>query len=171
MEKIHSIQPGAIASLFRSLEKEISLCEELVAVLDREKAALIAMEMQELIRLSDLKQNLTKRISQQDECLRESIVDLVNNADGQVVKLSAIVPAIGDDEAADLAKYREKLASLRFKIEDRNLVNRRFAEETLSYIGDAISMITGAIVEHTSYESRGNNRAATPAPAMISREV
>ncbi len=171
MGKIHNIKPGATASLFRSLEKEISLCEELVAVLESEKAALIAMEMQELIRLSDLKQSLTERISQQDECLRELIMELIEAPGSRVVKLSAIEPAIGDEDAVILSKYREKLASLRFQIEDKNLVNRRFAEETLEYIGDAISMITGAIAEHTSYESRGNTRPTAPGPAMISREV
>lgn len=171
MENIHNIQPVAIASLFGSLEKEISLCEELVIVLETEKAALINMEMQELIRLSGLKENLTERISQQDESLREAIMRLVDNSDGTVVKLLALEPVFDDDTAVTLRSYREKLASLRFQIEDRNLVNRRFAEDTLQYIGDAISMITGAIAEHTSYESRGNTRPLTPGPSMISREV
>lgn len=171
MEQIHNIKSGATTSLFRALEKEISLCEELVTVLEKEKSALIDMEMQQLIGLSGLKQSLTERISRQDECIRESIMTLVDEPDGTVVKLSAVEPVIGDNDAEVLRKYREKLASLRFQIEDRNLVNRRFAEESLQYIGDAISMITGAIAEHTSYESRGNNRPSTPGPALISREV
>ncbi|MBU0479528.1 MAG: flagellar protein FlgN [Proteobacteria bacterium] len=171
MEKLHEAKPGVVAALFASLEKEIALCEELVTVLDIEKAALIAMNMQELIRLSGLKQNLAERISRQDEYLRETIVRLVEDSDGRVYKLSALEPVIADDEAASLRRYREKLSSLRFKIEDRNLVNRRFAEETMKYIGDAISMITGAIAEHTAYQSRGNHSPSTPRPALISREV
>ncbi|MBU0675098.1 MAG: flagellar protein FlgN [Proteobacteria bacterium] len=164
-------QEETMARVFEWLKREVALCREMVELLNAERAALVAMDMEKLIGFSITKKNLAIRISRLDEGLQEVAQKLAGEAEGQVVKLACLEPMVSPDEVDRLRQFRSTLAELRFEIGDRNLVNRRFAEETLGYIGDAIRMITGAIADHTSYEGRGGMRKTALAAKMISTEV
>lgn len=172
MEQMQTrIPTTAVQKIFDILEQEIRFSEELLRILNAEQAALTAMDLQSLVKNSRLKEAQLKKIQQYDAALQETAIRLTRLPEGKIVKIADLKPFITDVDAIKLEDYRDKLEALRQDVLDRNHINKQFANDTLGYLGDAISLITGAIRDQTSYGARGVARAGSSGPRLISREV
>ena len=60
--------------------------------------------------------------------------------------------------------------SKRRAIEEQSDINKRLTRDSLSYLDDAISLITGAIAG-AGYDATGFSQTSCVSPALISREV
>jgi len=160
------------AKFFEALEQEILLSQDMLAILNEEQKALVAMDMQALIRLSGKKENRLSRIQALDSLLADLTAELRPEAHDKTAKLAALIPLLNPEEGAKLDQYRKKLAGLREDILSRNQINRHFAEDVKTYLNDAISLITSGIADRPMYGLPGRSRKPSlNQPSLISRAV
>ncbi len=157
------------------LKRQISISANFLAILEAEKNALVNMEMSSLISLTRLKERELSKMAQLDHSLQEIAAQVVSTDSGradEVIKLVELVPFMSRKQAFTLKKLRDQLASLRENIASNNLINKRFASDTLGYINDAISLICNDVTSETAYNiGRRQLASGSPAPALVSREV
>ncbi|HEX9716048.1 MAG TPA: flagellar export chaperone FlgN [Desulfurivibrionaceae bacterium] len=155
------------ARFFETLEQEVLLSQDMLAILNEEEKALVAMDMQALIRLSGKKENRLTRIQALDSLLTEMSEKILPGA-----KLSSLIPLLNPEEGEKLRQYRKNLTRLREEILGRNQVNSHFAADVKTYLNDAILLITSGIAERPMYGLTGISRKPSLSqPSLISREV
>jgi hypothetical protein len=88
-----------------------------------------------------------------------------------MIKLAELIPFMTREQTLAVKKYRDQLAGLREKISSNNLINKRFASDTLGYLNDAISLICGEVTNDRLYSMRGRQQRKNSAPSLVSREV
>ena len=160
------------ARFFEALEQEVLLSQDMLAILHEEEKALVAMDMQALIRLSSKKENRLSRIQGLDSLLTEMAGELRPEATGKAPRLGALIPLLRAEEGEKLDHYRKQLARLREEILSRNQINKHFAADVKSYLNDAISLITSGIAERPLYGLTGRSRKPSlNPPSLISREA
>ena len=157
---------------FETLEQEVLLSQDMLAILNEEQKALVAMDMQALIRLSSKKENRLNRIQALDALLVEMTGEILPEAAAKTAKLSALIPLLNSEEGEKLDQYRKKLVWLREEILSRNQVNHHFAADVKKYLDDAITLITSGIADRPMYGLTGLRRKPSlNQPSLISREV
>ncbi len=157
--------------IFDLLEREVQLSQEMLSLLESEKNALAAMDMQSLVSLSRKKVGQLTTMQAVDESLQETARQITDLPAGKPVKLENLASLATGEDMDRLKAYRKKLTQLREEILGRNMVNKHFAEDTKSYLNDAISLITSAVAERPMYGTKGVGKPSTKQPALISREV
>ncbi len=160
------------ARFFETLEQEVLLSLDMLAILSEEQKALVAMDIQALIRLSGKKENRLSRIQALDSLLTDMTAEFRPATQGKTAKLGALIPLLNPEEGEKLGQYRKKLTGLREDILRRNQINGHFAEDVKTYLNDAISLITSGIADRPMYGLTGRNRKPSLSqPSLISREV
>jgi len=162
------INPAKLTELF---ERQIVLGEELLHLLGEEKTALIEMDMQALLSLSQKKEHQLLRLKNLDEALREESRRLWPDSNEKIIRLAALSPFVSEEENERLTSYRDRLAKLRNSIDEKNLFNKQFAEDTGKYLNDAIRLITSAVGERPIYSTKGAHKQFAPRANLLSREV
>ncbi|MCX5865300.1 MAG: flagellar protein FlgN [Deltaproteobacteria bacterium] len=160
------------ANFFETLEQEVLLSQDMLAILSEEQKALVAMDMQDLIRLSGKKENRLSRIQALDSLLANLTAEFSPETTGKPARLAALIPLLNPEEGGKIAQYRNKLTGLREDILRRNQINGHFAEDVKTYLNDAISLITSGIADRPMYGLP--NRSRKPSlnqPSLISRAV
>lgn len=174
-----------IQELFDGFHCNLKLSQDILKVLEAESEALKKMDTSSLLRLSKEKSMLLAKTHYLDSTLKKAVSDLARKtalknppppktaaalAAGRISSLTSILPA---GKAAVVIRYQEKLKALRQKIQERNFINKRFIEDTMGYLGDAISLLTGPT--HTPNKTYGYNGrppvCGRSVPSMLSREV
>ncbi len=164
-------EKGALDSLFEILGSEENLSNELLNLLDQEQTALTAVDLKGLISLSQKKNKLAVQIHNLDETIQHVAKKMLGEDDRNIVKLSSLESKVDTAEAGKLKGFRQRLNDLRRKIHDCNMINKKFAEDTLGYINDGISMISGAVAAEGEYQGRVGLNRASNGPVLINREV
>ncbi|MDH3392477.1 MAG: flagellar protein FlgN [Desulfobulbaceae bacterium] len=162
------INPTKLIELFK---KQIILGEEFLQILAEEKTALIEMDMSALMKLSQKKENQLTRLKNLDDALQEESRRLWPDTQEKIIRLAALSPFISEAENKLLTGYRDRLAELRATIDEKNLFNRRFAEDTGKYLNDAIQLISNAVAEHSTYSTNGMPKQNASQANLLSREV
>lgn len=155
------------------LKRQIAISSGFVSLLQAEKEALINMDTASLITLTRRKEQELTKIAQLDHSLQEVAGQVVSRTDDdkRSIKLAELIPFMTREQTLQVKKFRDQLAVLREKISTNNLINKRFASDTLGYINDAITLICGEIVSVPLYSTRGRRHQGNTAPALVSREV
>ena len=157
---------------FEALDQEVLLSQDMLAILGEEQKALVAMDMQSLLRLSAKKENRLSRIQGLDSLLADLAREICPGAPGTTAKLAALIPLLNPEEGGKLAQYRKKLTGLREDILSRNQINKHFAADVKTYLNDAITLITSGIADRPMYGLTGLSRKPSlNQPSLISREV
>ncbi len=166
-------EPGILSLIFDIVKRQISISADFLILLESEKQALIEMNMSAIIALTQHKENELAKMAQLDHSLQEVARQICDNnsIDDRIVNLVELIPFINKEQTVKMKKYRDQLADLREKIIDNNLINKRFAGDTLGYINDAISLICSDISSDRLYSTHGLQQAMSAAPALVSREV
>ncbi|MGV1100154.1 flagellar export chaperone FlgN [Thiovibrio sp. JS02] len=160
------------AKFYEILKEEIFLSEEMLRILSQEKEALVKMEMQTLLSLSGKKAALVSRLQALDAGLQESARAFTGASGDTVIRLRSLGSRLDAEEARSLEQYRLRLVELREEILARNIVNKRFSEETRRFLNDAISTITSTVAERPMYgRGKGFAKPSLHQPSFISREV
>ena len=157
---------------FETLEQEVILSQDMLAILNEEQKALVSMDMQALLRLSAIKENRLSRIQALDVTLAGLAREVSPEASGKMARLAALIPLLNQEDGNKLAQYRKKLTKLREDILKHNLINKHFAADVRTYLDDAISLISNGIAERPMYGHTGLSRKPSlNQPSFISREV
>lgn len=173
-----------VQELFENLQVNMKLSEDVLNILEDEAVSLKEMDTAKLLRISKQKGNLFIKMQYIDNSIEQSIAQLEKtisaasqspgpgNTPQPIGKLGRLAKILPSDKAQTVYRYKDTLFKLRQKIADRNLVNKRFTEDTLGFLGEAISMITGpARATNTTYSYSGISQPSSSLPSMISREV
>ncbi len=161
--------------IFDIIKRQISISTNFLSLLEAEKTALVNVDMNSLISLTRLKERELSKMAQLDHSLQEVAGQVVVRDSGRtdkVIKLIELIPFMSREQAFTMKKLRDQLSDLREKITANNLINKRFASDTLGYINDAISLICNEITSEPVYTIPGRQLSgSSPAPALVSREV
>ena len=172
-----------VQELFEGLRVNLKLTQDILKVLEDEGKALVDMDTQRLFRLSKEKSNLLAKIQFIDDSLTKTLSKLgAENNDQKNVqygsfalpsvnKLSGLSHLLPKSTLIELNKYKLKIVRLRQEIQDRNLVNKKFTEDTLGYLSDAVSLITAPAQEKITYSSSAMPPFKSRLPSLISKEV
>jgi flagellar biosynthesis/type III secretory pathway chaperone len=163
MIQTNSPTPPAEQDVLEGLALGLTLSRELLASLQEESIALRTMDTQGLFRISRQKETLLAKIHYLDDSLRPALT-----AGGNAQSTPAHTP----EQTQLINQYRAKIKATRQEIQARNLINKRFTEDTLGYLSDAIALITRpAEADHTyRIPGRSQPRGKT-LPSYISRGV
>ncbi|MEW6289079.1 MAG: flagellar protein FlgN [Thermodesulfobacteriota bacterium] len=156
------------------LKRQIAISAGFLAILEEEKHALINMDVASLISLTRKKESELAKIAQLDHSLQEvarRVVTTNPHNDKKMIKLAELIPFMTREQTLAVKQYRDQLAALREKISSNNLINKRFASDTLGYLNDAISLICGEIAGDRLYSMRGRQQRKNSVASLVSREV
>lgn len=161
MQTTTDSKPLTDQDLMEGLAVNLKLSQDLLAALHEENAALKAMDTQGLFRISRQKDTLLAKIHYIDDSLRSTLAAQHTNPAGQTA-----------DRTRLIGQYQEKINAMRQEIQARNLINKRFTEDTLSYLSEAIALITQPAQSDHIYRIPGRSQArGRTQPSLISREV
>ncbi|MEW6220149.1 MAG: flagellar protein FlgN [Thermodesulfobacteriota bacterium] len=159
------------ARLFDLLDQEEAQYRRLLEILQAEQTALLAMSMEGVIKTSKQKESQLLKIRLLDDSLQELARGLARPGQDGPVTLSGLAAAAGGDEGDRLRRHRRALLAAKDEIVQQNGLNKRFIEDTLGYLGDAIAILTTPAAPPSVYGQRGRVRTAAQTPTRISREV
>ena len=163
---------NSVQNIVDILEQEEKLWLDLQRLIDQERQALTDMNVDMLMAISRGKAVLTEKLVKKEEALQAEAGALINAGPGENVKLEDLLLHVDDKNlAGKMSDRRSRLAAIRRRVLDENIINRKFAEDTLGYLNDGIAMIMRS-GDNSDLYKRGNSRPQVHAgPAMISREV
>ena len=159
------------ATMLDNLEKQMQLCKGFLCLLQEEHKALVAMDVDGLMRFSRKKEELLQHIHQLDDSIRDTTMEIARDRNSDSKTLTEIIPLLSGRTAETFDIFRKKLGAVREEILMRNLINKRFTEDTLNFLNDAISLITSGHHKHSVYAGHGPAPSKNRTAAMVSKEV
>lgn len=172
METDQALTKNSLTETMHSnLEKQMQLCRGFLCLLKEEQNALVSMDLQALMRYSRKKEELLHHIHNLDNSIQETTVEMAQEYQSKSRTLTELLPLIPKEKACELNNFRKKLFTIREEIQTRNMVNKQFTEDTLSYISDAIDLITGSDEHQSIYAAQQTSHKKTCDPTLLSREV
>lgn len=158
--------------LFEILEHETRLYKEMLELLQDERHALVDAKVEVLIRLAQKKENQMLKIRLADESFQEMARSFAEDPLSKVISISSLVALTSHADGERLQEYLKTLSEMREQILDMNIFNKRFTEDVLRYLNDAITLIMGASAPSAPvYGMRGLAQQKTNIPTRISAEV
>jgi len=158
--------------LHEALREETLLAGEILALMEREKDALVRMDMQAIMDLSIRKEAQVARMQGLDEQVRQIAASFLGSPADAPARLRDLLACLDREEGALLEQQRLRLAGLREQILERTLVHRNFVEESRTFFNDAIATVMSSVAERPMY---GRNKAfgkpSMAQPSFVSREV
>ncbi len=174
-------------NIFEGLRINMKLSEDLLSALDEEGAAIRAMDTAALFRLSQRKEELLAKIVYIDNSLTEMVADLAGiagnatapaaaNSSGRpapLARLGELTGVLSAEQRDFLGSYKKTMRRLRLAIIEKNALNKRFTQDTLDCIGEAIALISRPVPANEKYAvpPGGGRPRDIMQPAFISREV
>lgn len=148
-------------AILEGLAVNLKLSQELLAALQEESTTLRTLDTQGLFRLSNQKDTLLAKILYLDDALKTSLT-----------QQDPDTPILTSEQFRIAGQYKERINGIRQEIQARNRINKRFTEDTLGYLSDAIALISRAPEEENTYRIPGRSQArGRSMPSYISREV
>lgn len=157
--------------LFELLDHEVKLYGELLQILHEEQRVLVEMDIETLISLSKKKENQLLKIRLLDESLQEMMKSLSGYTQAKTMGLSALAAFSTPADAVRINNCLNLLSKTRDSILELNVLNKRFIEDTLGYLNDAIFLLTGAAMTQSVYGARGLPQQRVSGPMRINAEV
>jgi len=171
--------------VLENLSLNVKLSQDLLALLDNENTALRAMDTKELHKISKQKSTLIAKIQFLDDSLKNHITDdkyaplqetPVADSSQPTFSETSSIPGLIDllppDRKEAAKQCKEKLSKTRHDILFKNYINKKFTQDTLGHLSDAIALFTQPVVKQNTYNAPGNrakNRSSLP--QLLSREV
>lgn len=156
MNTENTMQTGK-QDIVEGLSVSLKLGQDLLALVREEGVALLAMDTQELFRLSRQKTTLLAKIHYLDDALHR----LLEGDQAQVRERAQVI-----------AQYKKRINEVRAEVLLKNMSNKRLTEDTLGYLNDAIALMTRPDPNETVYRVPGRSQARSKnLPSYISRAV
>jgi hypothetical protein len=166
---------GYIPRLRELLLAQVKLSTDFCGLLEKEKKALVKMDIPLLAELVSKKDRELARIQRLDENIQEisSRITLKDRKKKNVStsKLLDTIPFLSAAGQEMVLMYQKKLSLLRNNILTANHVNQKFAHDTLGHINDAVSFICNGIAADPTYTTTSQEQKIKSIPALLSREV
>lgn len=162
--------------LFNLLEQYLGLYENLGRLLDRERTALIDLDLDRLQRMTKIKETEVLKVKLLLPALTKAIQGsalVLGLPSEPLPALASLAGAAPEPWSSRLNRTGLTLARLKRNAARNNEANHRFVQEALDMISGSISMLTGAaLVPNGGYLSNGQHtNSANCGPMKLSREV
>ena len=172
METAQALNKNSLTeTMHTNLEKQMQLCRGFLCLLKEEQNALVSMDLQSLMRYSRKKEELLHHIHNLDNSIQETTLEFAQEYKSNTRTLKELLPLLPKEKADEINSFRKKLFEIREEIQTRNMVNKQFTEDTLTYISDAIDLITGTGEDPSVYAAQKASHKKTCDPTLLSREV
>jgi hypothetical protein len=160
---------GQIRSL---VEQEAASHEALLHTLEEEWSCLRNHDPLSLASLLPTKEALLQEIRKIRTALQELLPAPSRNPDARSIDsaLRNLAGLLDPAEAKRIKQCQETTGRLRKQIHYLNDRNKRFLQETVNFITDLFSLVTGTVHEEVSYAREGKTRRGM-SPSLVSREV
>jgi len=161
------------SGIFDLIDREFSLCRDLLSILAQEQAAVVALDMSNLVALSRRKAEQIELVREVDEQLRLQVEQLTGLPAANAVRLSDLAAMARGEEKARLDRQRRELVALRQEIAAKSVINHHFVEDTKRHLREAITLLTSSVSEQRpNYGKPGQaNRRNSGQPSLISRAI
>ena len=146
--------------------------QQVIAIIQQERDAITGMDTSTLIRLTNAKEEAFAALQGLDDELRDILAHLEDGDRRSAVKLSMLDPYFPGQMQKRFRALRKEWTARREEVLAGNVVNRKFIQETLSFLGDAIALFAGGDRrQNEGYKAAGTPNRVPVAPCVISREV
>jgi len=131
--------------------QKIMLYDELRRYLNEERAHLINIDMEKLWLISRQKEEICKRIA---STRQEIIASVYPKKDQKLYNLNEIMSLVPHDRRSEFQKLHLRLIKLKSEIEGIRKENMIFIDESLQFLDEMISIITGATGSRMMYNDK-----------------
>lgn len=158
---------STIQYLEKIIYKKILCYSELQRCFEKERQALIDLDIEALWEISKEKETLCTKIEQ---LRRELSSTLVGSEDGAFVSLREIIEIIPVDKRSQFRKLNHTLNRYKSEIDMIRKENKTHIEDSLQFLDEMISLITGEVEPHVLYNNKSRlNKSSNR--MVLSREV
>ncbi len=172
--KDNKVPDQVLQALQSSIERQLELAEEVLAITKTEKESLIKVDTDSLFNLARAKSDKLDLIAVVDREIRAELDDIAPDlgiTQSTPLKLLDLLPFLNAEEAALIRKRKDKLAGLREEIINDNIVNKQFTTNVLGYLEDAVALIVNGIQENPVYNRQKREQTDRSRPALLNREI
>lgn len=158
--------------LFELLEEDVDLYRSLLSLLGKERECLHTLSVEDLCSITKAKETEILKIKVLEENIKDMAALLLRQKidPDDEISLTALAKAANTSQAKVLRGYLSILTKLKANIEDENVYNKRFIEDSLEYLEDAMSILVPR-TNSSFYTPQGKNGRCSCNPAVVSREV
>ena len=154
-------------SLERLLHKKIMLYYDLLRCFNQERESLITIDLDKLWAISREKEEICAKI----KSVRQEIIAVVNpEIEEKFFILNQILDLIPGKERNELQKLHLTLAKLKGEIEALRKENMLFIDDSLQFLDEMISIITGESRSKIMYDNKCHV-SKSAANILLSREA
>ena len=148
----------AVGALLGALGVETSLQEELGAVLEREHGLLMAMSLDDLLRIEAEKETVLERSRSQTQEVKacmNAVAAAFGAPDSEATSLSKLANYVSEPDRTRLLQAQKRLLSLIDTVRDRNRANDRLIHGSLTYVSQYLNLLRSLVAAPTAYRSNG----------------
>ena len=144
--------------LLRFLESEISMQEQLLELLTRERAAIIAVEQEKIQALAEEKERLIGRCQQLGAKRTEFLLNETGVSDQKEIKLRNLVAECPEGQVRQLlSKSLDELSQTAETVAELNRHNGSMIKQSLGLLATTFSILRSAPgVDSPTYSSKGS---------------
>lgn len=166
-----TLAEGKLGALLDALAVERSLYVELMAALERERAALANMAAEELLRVTSAKESVVARIRAQSGAIEQAMAALASAlgvARGhERMSLSRLIEHLDGVAGVRLQAARNQVVALSEKASVLNRANDRLLHRSLTYVNHYLTFLHSLMTASAGYLQTG----AAPDPSRSGRIV
>jgi flagellar biosynthesis/type III secretory pathway chaperone len=159
--------------LLRVLNQEIELYRLMLAVIDKEKDAVIRSSLEPLTEAGVEKENILKKLRTVEE-QRSLLVRRLSEVLGYPVRdltLSMITQNVDEPFAGRLKQVSTDLSTLLDTLRDANHRNQRLFEHSLELLRGSFNLLSDLKASNTVYYRTGNIQSTKPTGQWVSNDI
>jgi flagellar biosynthesis/type III secretory pathway chaperone len=149
---------GLVSDLLDALARETDLCRDLLAVLERERACLVAASQTGLLRAVQEKESALERIRTQArdvERAMKALAEPLGLSGREWIPLSRLAGFLEEPARARVLKAQAGLAAFAETADESNRMNDRLIHRSLAYVAQSLTMMRAFTSGSVSYSPTG----------------
>jgi len=166
-------QHNPLDALWRWMGEDTASCQALLEEMRMEWECLKKNDLASLPSLLQGKETHMRMIKAHRESMAELIDGFLGDGLGgsRARVLSDLLPFVSPPQAQKIKGYQRAIERLSYQIRSLNERNKRFIQETLTYLDGVFALMTSSQQKGLIYAQGGRTVAATPSPRWMSRKV
>jgi flagellar biosynthesis/type III secretory pathway chaperone len=148
----------AVGALLGALGVETGLQEELGALLQREHGLLMAMSLDDLLRLEAEKETVLERTRSQTQevkaCMR-ALAAASSIPETEATSLSKLANYLTEPDRTRFRQAQKRLLSITEAVREQNRANDRLIHGSLTYVSQYLNLLRSLVGAPTAYRSNG----------------
>ena len=167
-------QHDPLDALWRWMGEDTASCQALLEEMRKEWECLKKNDLSSLPFLLQAKETHMRMI----HAHRESMAQLLDGFLGHGIRgerpraaLSDLLPLVSPSQAQKIKGYQRAIDRLSHQIRSLNERNKRFIQETLTYLDGIFTLLTSSCQKGLTYARRGKTVTVSPPPRWLSRKV